>query len=164
VVDELLAGHDIVHLAAEYADGAGAADPQVALLDFPPGRRCVSSAQWWRRHPDAWPVRSLLLGEHRYDEGALRELLSHHHHGDVSVTLARALIAARLNVAAGASPRRIAATLAAADAWIAAHGDILPHGVRPWSHAGHRALQLELILELWNRGLLLRGPRACDRD
>jgi hypothetical protein len=63
---------------------------------------CHFTPGYWKNHPEAWPLTTLTLGGETYDQAELLEILDHPVHGDASVILAHHLIAALLNVAAGA--------------------------------------------------------------
>src|SRR5688572_1913984 len=85
---------------------------------------CPLSQGYWKNHAEAWPRRVLVLGsftrsEHTYPQSALLALLDESSKGDVSLILARQLIAAKLNVANGTNPGPISASLADADALLA---------------------------------------------
>jgi hypothetical protein len=78
--------------------------------------------------------------------------------GDKTITLAKALIAAKLNVLRGAESSCIAETIAAADAWLASYG--LFSGVKGkdgWTCEGE---ELYLKLDCYNNGGLC-AP-GCD--
>src|SRR5262245_8919416 len=65
--------------------------------------QCPLSHGYWKTHAEAWPVHSLVLGNpvnpaHTYVQSQLLVLLAATG-SDASVTLARQLIAAKLNVA-----------------------------------------------------------------
>jgi cysteine-rich repeat protein len=79
---------------------------------------CTLTQGYWKNHPDAWPVTSLELGTVTYDQDALIAILKTPVKGNGLVALAHQLIAAKLNVAAGADDVSIEASIAAADALI----------------------------------------------
>src|SRR5688572_27981573 len=69
---------------------------------------CVHSHGYWKNHVAQWPTASLVLGDttfagHTYQQHDLLSLLNGPAQGDASVILAMQLIAAKLNVANGAS-------------------------------------------------------------
>lgn len=123
---------------------------------------CTHSQAYWRNHPEAWPVSSLVLGDETYSQTELLELLGMRIQGDASRLLARALIAAKLNIAAGADAAPIAATVASADDLLDDFAGKLPYGIPLLSETGLNAILLALVLDLYNLGLLPGGPPFCD--
>ncbi|MCK4450879.1 MAG: hypothetical protein KAX26_09835, partial [Anaerolineae bacterium] len=71
------------------------------------------------------------------------------------------LIAARLNVANGAGNSTIAATIAAANTWLAHYAGRLPYDVSPSLPEGQEAVALANTLEQFNDGGLPGGPPDC---
>ena len=69
---------------------------------------CRRSVDWWRTHPEAWPIDYLVLGGAEYENAALRSLLANSS-SDASIRLARHLAAAKLNLAVGSKPTILAA-------------------------------------------------------
>jgi hypothetical protein len=102
---------------------------------------------YWKNHPEAWPVSTLVLGGVELSQQELLALLGAEPNGDASIILLRQLIAAWLNVFAGNDGSCIADTLAAADAWLL-------------SGSGERSEAIELadILDRYNNGRLC-APR-----
>ncbi|MGH9841611.1 MAG: hypothetical protein ACREEM_22905 [Blastocatellia bacterium] len=82
--------------------------------------------------------------------------------GDASLILARQLIAAKLNIANGASNAAVAATAAAADNWLSNFPGKLPYNVRTSSSRGQTAVNLANTLEQYNQGTLAGGPPSCN--
>jgi uncharacterized repeat protein (TIGR01451 family) len=78
---------------------------------------CVFGPGFWRSH-SPWPASSLTLGVGSYSEAQLRAILNQPVNGNGLVSLAHQLIAAKLNIALGASSPELSATIAAADALI----------------------------------------------
>ena len=79
---------------------------------------CVRGQGYWKNHPDAWPVTELQLGNVTYTQEQLLAILHEPVRGNGLLILAHQLIAAKLNIAAGADPSCIQDTIAAADALI----------------------------------------------
>lgn len=88
------------------------------------GTNCTYTLGYWKTHAEAWPVNSLTLGTVSYTKSQLLSILSRPVQGNGLISLAHQLIAAKLNVAAGASPTSIAGTISSADALIA--GRVVP--------------------------------------
>jgi len=83
---------------------------------------CVRGQGYWKNHPDQWPVTELQLGNVTYTEEQLLAILHEPVRGNGLLILAHQLIAAKLNIAAGADPSCIQDAIAAADALI---GDLV---------------------------------------
>ena len=82
------------------------------------GLDCTYTQGYWKNHASAWPVGSLKLGTVTYTKSQLLQILDDPTKGNGLVSLAKQLIAARLNVYNGADGTPIASSLAAADALI----------------------------------------------
>lgn len=115
-------------------DGGGGEDPDVT--DF-----CPHGSGFWKNHPTEWPVSSLDLGADHLDQAALLSILKTPVRGDATRILARPLIAAKLNMAAGAGDD-IAGVIAEADAYLADH----PVGSNP--RQGDRKVAFTFMNEL----------------
>jgi hypothetical protein len=81
---------------------------------------------YWKNHPEAWPVEEIVVGGITYpkdkdDSASAIDLFMTPVRGDKTITMFRALVSAKLNVLIGNDSSCIAATIAAADAWMAAH-------------------------------------------
>ena len=125
---------------------------------------CKHASRWWRRHASEWPVTVLTLGGVTYDAAQLEHMLRSSHYGMVDRRLTHQLAVAKLNLANGVADD-IGATVAAADAWLAAH----PQAVRGRRHEPRQEARREalgLIRELcrWNRGGCPDGSGMVDGD
>src|SRR5262249_3487102 len=69
-----------------------------------PANTCPVGQGFWKNHPSAWPVGTLMLGSQTYTEGELLGVLRMRTGGDASLKLAHQLIAAQLSIANGADP------------------------------------------------------------
>ena len=83
---------------------------------------CVRGQGYWKNHPDQWPVTELQLGNVTYTQEQLLAILHQPVRGNGLLILAHQLIAAKLNIAAGADPSCIQDAIAQADALI---GDLV---------------------------------------
>ncbi|MBL7065070.1 MAG: hypothetical protein ISS49_12810 [Anaerolineae bacterium] len=128
----------------------------------PPELGCTYTHGYWKNHPLAWPVYSLVLGDETYTQAELLALLWASPEGDASIILALQLIAAKLNVANGADDSAIASTIDAADDWLDDYSGKLPYSISPSSPAGGQATDLAGTLDVYNNGLLEGGPPHCD--
>lgn len=89
-----------------------------------PSGACVMTVDEWAGGKKMWPSQSIVLGgkEVRHDE--LLDILATPSAGDASLLLAKQIIAARLNEAAGATlPIGVASALVAMDTWLPAQAD-----------------------------------------
>jgi hypothetical protein len=126
---------------------------------------CTYTQGYWKSHgpiplgnnSNQWPVTSLALGDTTYSDLDLLSILNTPGAGNGLVTLAHQLIAAKLNVANGANDSAIAATIAAADALIAAR--IVPP-VGTGSLSNGSTSSLIAALTSYNEGAT--GPGHCD--
>lgn len=135
---------------------AGTLNCSVTVTLPPPSAACTLTQGYWKNHDEEWPVSALVLGGKTYTEVELLALLDMPTVGDSSLTLAKQLIAAKLNAANGANPSIIVQTaIAAGDALLAADPDRLPLGVR--------SISMEVVaatLDAWNNGKL--GTPYCS--
>lgn len=83
---------------------------------------CHYTPGYWKNHPSNWPVSSLELGGRTYTQLELMRILNTPVRSDATIILAYHTIAAKLNVASGASPAAIASALTAADGIFATYG------------------------------------------
>jgi hypothetical protein len=119
---------------------------------------CVRGQGYWKNHPEAWPVTELQLGNVTYDQQQLLDILHESVRGNGLLILAHQLIAAKLNIAAGADPSCIKETIAAADALI---GDLVIPPVGNGYLPPRDAAPLAGILGRFNEGGMC-AP-ACDQ-
>ena len=81
----------------------------------PPDPACVRTQGYWKNHEASWPLASVTLGARVYTKAAALTLLRTAPRGNATIILAHQLIAAKLNVAAGANSRRADERVFAAD-------------------------------------------------
>lgn len=129
--------------------------PSTTTTTIPVGA-CPLGQGFWKNHPSAWPVGTLMLGGQTYSERELLRVLRMPIGGspgsDASLILAHQLIAAKLNIANGSDPTAIAATVADGDRLLAPFGGKLPYGVRPSSTLGHAMVNDAGLLDAYNSG------------
>jgi len=120
-----------------------------------PGRsQCTYTQGYWKNHPEAWPVKSLLLGTVSYTNAQLLAILKTPVRGNGLISLAHQLIAAKLNVANTSDGSAVAKAITAADVLI---GDknVLTNSV-PTSLTS----SLTSTLDAYNNGRI--GPGHCE--
>jgi hypothetical protein len=119
---------------------------------------CTYTQGYWKGHQASWPVESLTLGTVSYGKADLvRILLNFAIRGNGLLSLAHQLIAAKLNVAAGANPAEAAGAIVAADALI---GDLVVPPVGAGSLPPSETSVLTQVLDDYNNGV--SGPGHCD--
>jgi hypothetical protein len=118
---------------------------------------CTYTQGYWKNHPSAWPVTSLVIGGVTYSEQQLIALFNDAPKGDASLILGHQLIAALLNVKNGAVPSvTVAQAINDAQTWMLANKGSnagLPYGVSAGSAAGQQATSLTQTLDDFNSGL-----------
>jgi hypothetical protein len=123
-----------------------------------PVATCVQNLAYWRTHVAAWPVTHLTIGGTSYSSIQLQTALSRSTTNNALATLAKQLIAVRLNQAAGADVTAISAYLAQANTMVT--GLSLTMGVvGPTTTLGQQMIALAAHLEQYNAGLL--GVPLC---
>lgn len=111
---------------------------------------------YWKTHPEAWPVTSLVIGGVSYTrEQAIALMLLPD--GDKTLTLFRALVSAELNVLIGNADTCVDGTMAAAHTWLATYPPL--SGVVGKSAAWKAGEPLYLTLDAYNNGLLCAPHR-----
>ncbi|MBI2215870.1 MAG: tandem-95 repeat protein [Candidatus Rokubacteria bacterium] len=116
--------------------------------------RCPLTQGYWKTHPEAWPATYLTLGGQSYTKAALLMLLDTPVKGDTSLNLAHQLIAAKLNVASGADPAAIGATIAHADGLLSELGGKLPLGAKTAKSTRNAMVDDASVLDTYNNGQL----------
>ena len=119
---------------------------------------CTYSYGYWKNHPDAWTQEQITIGGVTYSKAEAVEILSTPANGDATYILAYQLIAAKLNILAGADDQDILSTINAADSWLAEIG----LGNKPKKNDKKTGIELAGILEKYNTGLI--GPGHCDEE
>lgn len=110
---------------------------------------------YWMNHPEAWPVETITVGCVAYVKDEAIAFMKDPVKGDKSFTMFPALVAAKLNVLIGNDASCIAATIAAADAWLCANP--LGTGVKGEAWALGEPLYWEL--DDYNNGYLCAPSR-----
>jgi hypothetical protein len=118
---------------------------------------CPLGQGYWKNHPDAWPVNTLMLGSQTYTKVELLNILNTPIGGDASLILAVQLIAARLSIANGSDPTPVSGTLTHADSLLSMFSGKLPYNVKPSSATGQMMVTDANTLYSYNNGLLTPG-------
>jgi hypothetical protein len=120
------------------------------------GDGCTRQAIYWRDNVAAWRHLELRMGGTFYAQEEQMDILGTKPRGNGLISLSQQLIAAKLNVSAGATPAGMAATFAAADALIGQQ--VVPprgEGFRP----PIETVQVTEALLAFNEGRV--GPGDC---
>jgi hypothetical protein len=116
---------------------------------------CPRSQGYWKTHGVRWPVATLTMGCQNYTKAESLALIAMPVGGDASRTLAKQLIAAKLNVANNAYEwPTIVAAIEQADALLCGYAGRLPLGVAASSAAGRQMTRLAQRLESFNLGAM----------
>jgi len=130
--------------------------PNLLGSTTPQGEDCTFTIGYWKNHPEVWPVGSLTLGTVNYTSVQLMAILNQPVGGNGLISLAHQLIAAKLNIANGASDATIIATINAADAQI---GGLVVPPVGAGNLAPGSTSTKTQALDDFNNGLT--GPGHC---
>jgi len=117
---------------------------------------CTYTVGYWKTHPEEWPVNGLVLGSVAYTNAELLSILMQPVEGNGLVSLAHQLIAAELNVAAGADPSAASAAMASAHALI---GPLVVPPVGTDTLPPSTTSSLTQTLDDYNNGVI--GPGHC---
>lgn len=128
--DDLLCATQYVFRGFAHATNTAQRSPFTANLfgstsDCVADQGCTYTQGYWKNHPDEWPVVGLTLGTGWYDNATLIQIFWTPARGNGLLALAHQLIAAKLNLADGASGTDASQAIAEADALI---GDLLVGG------------------------------------
>jgi len=124
----------------------------------PTPANCTRTHGFWKTHPQVWPLQTVAIGGVTYTQEQALAILKISPDGDATFLLAQQLIAARLNIAAGANPGAVANALQQADEWLVAN----PLGSDPGKPARNFGIRLAGQLDRYNNGEI--GPGACSDD
>ncbi len=123
---------------------------------------CTLTQGYWKNHEEEWLNRTLTLGTRTipYTQAQLLSIFREPVRGNGLISLAHQLIAAKLNIAAGASvPTNVRNAINAADALI---GGNLVGGSGGGYLSPDLTSMLTAILDQYNKGKALGGPQHCD--
>ncbi len=98
-----------------------------------------------------------MLGTQTYNMTQLLAILNTPVHGDASIILAKQLIAAKLNIAAGSDPTPVSSTITHADSLLSMFPGKLPYHVSPSSAIGQMMINDAKTLDMYNNGNLTPG-------
>jgi hypothetical protein len=123
----------------------------------PPGNPGTGTPGFWKNHPEAWPADSIEIGGITYTKAQAIAKMQNPTKNDKTYNMFEQLVAAILNVEIGNDDSCIAATLIAADDWMADHP--VGSGVSAESAAWAVGSPLHTTLDKYNNGLLCAPSR-----
>ena len=128
-----------------------------APIPPPPCDPGTATPGYWKNHPEAWPVSEITIGCREYIKDEAISWMWCPVRGDKTITMFRALVAAKLNVLIGNDDSCIACTIRVADWWMRCH----PVGseVKANSRAWKLGELLYSRLDDYNNGELCAPPR-----
>lgn len=114
---------------------------------------------YWKRHPEAWPVSVITVGGVEYTMAEAIELMNAPVRRDKSLTMFKAVVAARLNILIGNCSWCITDCLMEADTWLADNppGSEVRGRSEEWQYS-HGEL-LYWCLDEYNNGLACAPSR-----
>ena len=125
---------------------------------------CPKTPGYWKNHPDDWPVSCLVIGGRRYTQRELMNLLNDRTpsgrkaSSDMSVKLAKFVVATKLSLAAGADPCNIGGVVGDSDAFLKRYRP----GCDPDGYARKRAESLKDKLDAYLNGGCDQRSTKCD--
>ena len=117
-----------------------------------PTTGCVRSPGYWKNHPEAWPVQTIVIGGRSYSKSEAIMIMEKPVAGDKTYTMFPALVAAKLNVLSGADPTCISSVIAEAEQWMS--DNPVGSGVIGSSSEWTSGNPLYLQLDKYNNGYL----------
>lgn len=123
----------------------------------PPSTVGTGTPGYWKNHPEAWPVESLVVGGVTYSKSEALALMEGGNDRDKSYTMFRHLVATRLNLLIGTEAGCIAGTVGLADAWLTSYP--VGSNVKGSSLAWKNGEPLSVQLDRYNNGMLCAPHR-----
>lgn len=112
---------------------------------------------YWKNHPDAWPVQSVIVGGVTYTKSQAIALLEKPGK-DRTLTMFSSLVPAMLNVAIGNDPSCVSAAIDQAQEWMAKYGPV-GSNVHASSYAWKVGEPLHRQMDNYNNGMLCAPHR-----
>lgn len=127
----------------------------ISPTPLPPVGTGTGTIGYWKNHPDAWTMDYITIGDVTYSKSEAIAILNVAVRGDKTLSMAKQLIAAILNVDAGNDDSCILDTIDAANTWLINHGGV-GSGQRQWDNGD----LLHDELDAYNNGLLCAPHRG----
>ena len=112
---------------------------------------------YWKTHPEAWPVSSIVIGGVTYSKTAAINLMLLSPKGDMTLQMFSQLVGAKLNLLMGTTASCISSAIAASDTWMASHAP--GTGVAASSATWQSISSQYILLDQYNNGLLCAPHR-----
>jgi hypothetical protein len=116
---------------------------------------CSLGPNYWKTHPEQWPVTLLRIGNQDYSQPELLAILNSEPSTDASVSLARHFIATQFNLLSGVDAAAVNAAVTQADLLLQNLGSFrgkLPYQIDPASSTGQSLVSVANQLALFNAG------------
>ena len=123
---------------------------------------CPGTPGYWKNRPEEWPVDTLVLGCETYTKAEMLVLFNTPTRGNASIPLAWHLIAAKLNILAGADGAPVDTTIADADSLLCMYSGKLPYDVL--KEDKKQFTDLLGVLDDYNNGDLTPGCDDCEGE
>jgi hypothetical protein len=124
----------------------------------PEDHGCTHTPGYWKNHPEAWPQDQIEIGGVVYLDAEAIAVLETPPQGDATYVLAHQLIAATVNVLAGADEEAVEGTIQQANAWLEAQ----PLGSDPSNPERGQGVEFADALTDYNEGRT--GPGPCEEE
>ena len=144
-----------------FADGFGAGGYQDTMIEVliprDGGDPGTGTPGYWKNHPEAWPVDSIIIGEDTYTKDQAIALMGAPEGGDKTFSMFRAYVAAFLNVQIGNESSCVDSTITSAYNWLNQYevGSKVKASSDAWKIGG----PLATTLDDYNNGLLCAPHR-----
>ncbi|MHC4426228.1 MAG: hypothetical protein ACYSYV_09040 [Planctomycetota bacterium] len=145
-------------LLAVFVSSSPAPEPPGPPPPPPPLNPGTGTPGYWKNHPEAWPVCEIAIGGVAYKKDEAISYMWCPVKGDKTITMFKALVAAKLNVCIGNDPRCIARAIVMADCWTRRFGPVGSE-VKANSQAWKIGEPLYQRLDTYNNGQLCAPPR-----
>jgi len=135
----------------------GSADSDFGFYQTPIAQVGTGTPGYWKNHPEAWPVTTILVGGVWYSKADAIAWLDQVGK-DKTTTMFSSLVSAKLNLIVGNDPSCVASTITLADAWMLKYGPV-GSGVQASSFAWKVGEPLHRIMDNYNNGMLCAPHR-----
>jgi hypothetical protein len=132
-------------------------------IDFgfltPTSQSGTGTPGYWKTHPEAWPVGSVVIGNVIYTKAQALVLLGMSVDLDKKLTMFMHLVSTKLNLLNGTNGSCITEDVAAADQWFITYGAVLNPAIKANSGAWRAGSATAKRLDDYNNGLLCAPHR-----
>jgi hypothetical protein len=141
----------------------GPFDDTIDSIDFgfwaaPVAQPGTGTPGYWKNHPEAWPVETIVVGGVTYTKAQAIAILETSGAKDKTYTMFSSLVPAMLNVAMGNDSSCVASTIAEAQTWMATYGPV-GSGIKASTLAWKKGEPLHRLMDNYNNGMLCAPHR-----